>query len=59
MAARWALGAFAPMASARPIARRSRNLVAAWELIARAGLTHARPPYGIDSVRVGNARGRR
>lgn len=31
-----------------------RNLTAAYELIARAGLTHVRPPYGIDSVRVGN-----
>jgi polyhydroxyalkanoate depolymerase len=30
------------------------NLTAAYELIARAGLSHARPPYGIDSVTVGN-----
>ena len=30
------------------------NLTAAYELIARAGLTHARPPFGIDSVTVGN-----
>ena len=30
------------------------NLTAAYELIARAGLTHARPPFGIDSVMVGN-----
>ena len=30
------------------------NLTAAYELIARAGLTHERPPYGIDSVTVGN-----
>ncbi len=30
------------------------NLTAAYELIARAGLTHVRPPYGIDSVMVGN-----
>jgi poly(3-hydroxybutyrate) depolymerase len=30
------------------------NLTAAYELIARARLTHARPPYGIDSVMVGN-----
>ena len=30
------------------------NLTAAYELIARAGLTHARPPHGIDSVMVGN-----
>ena len=38
--------------SARPSAL--SNLTAAYELIARAGLTHARPPYGIDSVMVGN-----
>ncbi len=31
-----------------------RNLTAAYELIGRAGLTHARPPYGIDRVMVGN-----
>src|ERR1700722_5898933 len=31
-----------------------RNLIAAYELIARAGLTHKRPPFGIDSVTVGN-----
>jgi poly(3-hydroxybutyrate) depolymerase len=30
------------------------NLTAAYELIARVQLTHARPPYGIDSVTVGN-----
>jgi len=30
------------------------NLSAAYELIARAGLTHDRPAYGIDSVMVGN-----
>ena len=34
--------------------RRVRNLTAAYELIARAGLTHARPPFGIDSVTAGN-----
>ena len=38
--------------SARPSAL--SNLTAAYELIARAGLTHARPPYGIGSVTVGN-----
>ena len=37
--------------AARP---RLRNLTAAYELIARAGLTHERPPFGIDSVMVGN-----
>ena len=31
-----------------------RNLTAAYELIARAGLTHTRPPYGINQVTVGN-----
>lgn len=31
-----------------------RNLTAAYELIARAGLTHTRPDYAIPSVRVGN-----
>ena len=30
------------------------NMTAAYELIARAKLTHARPSYGIDSVMVGN-----
>jgi hypothetical protein len=29
-----------------------KNLAAAYELIARAGLTHVRPPYGIESVTV-------
>jgi polyhydroxyalkanoate depolymerase len=31
-----------------------RNLTAAYELIARAGLTHTRPPFAINSVTVGN-----
>ena len=31
-----------------------RNLTAAYELIARAGLTHRRPPFGVDTVMVGN-----
>ena len=31
-----------------------RNLTAAYELIARAGLTHERPPFGVDSVMCGN-----
>src|SRR5216683_4480098 len=31
-----------------------RNLMAAYELIARAKLTHHRPPFGIDTVMVGN-----
>ena len=36
-----------------------RNLAAAYELIARAGLTHRRPPFGIDSVTRRQPRGRR
>ncbi len=31
-----------------------RNLSAAYELIARAGLTHDRPAFGINEVKVGN-----
>ena len=31
-----------------------RNLTAAYELIARAGLTHSRPDYGVTQVSVGN-----
>jgi poly(3-hydroxybutyrate) depolymerase len=31
-----------------------RNLTAAYELVARAGLTHARPAFRIDGVTVGN-----
>jgi poly(3-hydroxybutyrate) depolymerase len=31
-----------------------RNLTAAYELIARAGLTHDRPAFGINDVKVGN-----
>jgi polyhydroxyalkanoate depolymerase len=31
-----------------------RNLTAAYELIARAGLTHARPAFGLDRVKVGH-----
>jgi poly(3-hydroxybutyrate) depolymerase len=31
-----------------------RNLSAVYELIARAGLTHTRPAFGIDTVTVGN-----
>ncbi len=44
-----------PAASRRlPTIRPIRNLTAAYELIARAGLTHTRPPFGIASVTVGN-----
>lgn len=31
-----------------------RNLSASYELVARTGLTHTRPDYGIKTVRVGN-----
>jgi polyhydroxyalkanoate depolymerase len=31
-----------------------RNLTAAYDIIARAGLTHERPPFGINSVMCGN-----
>ncbi|HEY4342832.1 MAG TPA: polyhydroxyalkanoate depolymerase [Parvibaculum sp.] len=31
-----------------------RNLAAAFEMVSRAGLTHTRPPFGIDCVRVGH-----
>jgi poly(3-hydroxybutyrate) depolymerase len=47
------LSALAPWAVAEDL-KVLRNLTAAYELITRAGLTHERPSYGIDSVRVGN-----
>jgi poly(3-hydroxybutyrate) depolymerase len=47
------LNALAPWAAAEDL-KVLRNLTAAYELITRAGLTHERPLYGIDSVRVGN-----
>src|SRR6201989_2602273 len=47
-----AINAFGPMNGfSGPVIK---NLTAAYELIARAGLTHVRPPYGIDTVQVGN-----
>jgi poly(3-hydroxybutyrate) depolymerase len=52
----WALAGLdvlAPWANSDAL-KHLRNLTAAYEIIARAGLTHARPPYGISSVRVGN-----
>ena len=52
----WALAglnALAPWVDSSEL-RHLRNLTAAYELIARAGLTHVRPPYGIDSVCIGN-----
>jgi poly(3-hydroxybutyrate) depolymerase len=47
------LEALAPWAATEDL-KVLRNLTAAYELITRAGLTHERPPYGIDRVRVGN-----
>ena len=47
------LSALAPWAASEDL-KVLRNLTAAYELITRAGLTHERPSYGIDSVRVGN-----
>jgi polyhydroxyalkanoate depolymerase len=47
-----ALHAFAPLNGFSTPA--IKNLTAAYELIARAGLTHVRPPYGIETVTVGN-----
>ena len=52
-------GSAAAGANGEPLAGLSghpmlRNATAAYELIARAGLTHHRPAFGIDSVTVGN-----
>ena len=44
------LGQWGSLANVPPV----RNLSATYELIARAGLTHVRPAYGIKSVVVGN-----
>jgi poly(3-hydroxybutyrate) depolymerase len=52
----WALAGLdvlAPWASSDAL-KHLRNLTAAYEIIARAGLTHVRPPYDITSVQVGN-----
>jgi poly(3-hydroxybutyrate) depolymerase len=43
-----------PLPGAKPGTSALRNLTAAYELIARAGLTHVRPPFGVDRVSVGN-----
>ena len=48
-----AIKAMAPAQSTGAISF-TRNLTAAYELIARAGLSHDRPPFGITSVMVGN-----
>jgi poly(3-hydroxybutyrate) depolymerase len=47
------LSALGPLAAAQEL-KFLRNVTAAYELIARAGLPHSRPPYGIDNVKVGN-----
>jgi poly(3-hydroxybutyrate) depolymerase len=47
------LGALGPLAAAQEL-KFLRNITAAYELIARAGLTHSRPAYGIERVKVGN-----
>src|ERR1700691_4898064 len=44
-------GGHQPLLAEQPAVR---NLTAAYELIARVGLTHTRPPFGIRSVNVGN-----
>jgi polyhydroxyalkanoate depolymerase len=51
-----ALAGFAMAASGwRPVDNTVlRNLTAAYELMARAGLTHQRPPFDIKSITVGN-----
>jgi poly(3-hydroxybutyrate) depolymerase len=52
----WALAGLnvlAPWANSDEL-KHLRNLTAAYELIARAGLTHVRPPYGIASIPAGN-----
>jgi polyhydroxyalkanoate depolymerase len=51
--ARAGLDALGPLAAKHEL-KMLRNVTAAYELIARAGLTHVRPAYGIDSVPVGN-----
>jgi len=47
------LNALSPWAATEDL-KILRNLTAAYELITRASLTHERPPYGIDTVQVGN-----
>src|SRR5262245_61654793 len=47
-----AMQAFGPMNGFSPPV--VKNLTAAYELIARAGLTHTRPPYGIATTLIGN-----
>ena len=47
------LSALGPLAATEHL-KLLRNLTAAYELIARTGLTHVRPSYQVDSVRMGN-----
>ena len=47
------ISALAPWAASENL-KVLRNLTAAYELITRAGLTHERPSYGTEAVRVGN-----
>jgi poly(3-hydroxybutyrate) depolymerase len=49
-----ALGSIGHPLGAAPGPHALRNLTAAYELIARAGLTHVRPPFDVDRVVVGN-----
>jgi polyhydroxyalkanoate depolymerase len=51
--ARFAGAMLAPRLAVRPDGA-GRRLAAAMEMVARFGLTHARPAFGIRSVRVGN-----
>ncbi len=51
--ARWAIAAYGPAFNGLD-QRLGREYLASWELIARAGFTHHRPPFGIDHVTVGN-----
>jgi poly(3-hydroxybutyrate) depolymerase len=51
--ARVAHAAFGPLAGFTDLFA-LRQVAAAWELISRTGLRHARPAYGIDRVMVGN-----
>ena len=48
------LGGMLNGSAGQPHTRHLSNLGAAYELIGRAGLTHERPPFFIDSVMVGN-----
>lgn len=51
----WARMALSAMINGAPSAPpHFRNLAAAFELISRSTLTHHRPSYGIDTVKVGN-----